>query len=270
MNLFKLKASLLLLLGGLMTATTSQAALTYTAGDIFLGFRSTDTNVTQSYLVNIGPGSTYRDATASFSVAVGNIASDLSTVFGSGWATDPKVYWGVVGTNSTLSSGTVDGDPSRTLYSSLGSDGTIPMADLVGFSRQSSSTQGLPAVKIMNMKDNWLTYAASATANNAAITNAADSFSYTSYAGASQPFSYFASNMEGNFGSGATGTSLDLFRTAPRVGTTPALGSYEGTFTITDTGALTFNIAGVPEPTGVVCLSLTGLAFAARRRRPLA
>ncbi len=268
MNPFKLKASLLLLLGGLMTASTSQAALTYTPGDIFLGFRSTDTNVTQSYLVNIGAGSSYRDATATFQVAVGTIASDLGVVFGSGWATDPKVIWGVVGTNSSSPTGTFDGDPTRTLYSSLGSDGTIPLADLTGLSRQTSASQFAPAGKIITMKDNWLAFSATstATAANAAFTTASDAFSYTSLAGAAVPFGYFSTGMEGNFGNGAAGTSLDLFRTAPRVGTAAALGSYEGTFTLSGSGTLTFNV--VPEPTGVVCLALTGLAFGARRRRP--
>ncbi len=264
MNLLKFKASLLLLLGGLLTATTSQAALTYTEGDIFLGFRSTDISVTRSYLVNIGLGSTYRDATATFTVPVGNIASDLATVFGPGWASDSKVFWAVVGTNNKFSSPATDGDPARTLYSSLAGNGTIPFADPIGPLRQVSGTQVTPATRIDDMKNSWLTYTASTTATNAASMLNSDTQSYGTYASASQPFSYFATTMEGNFGSGVAGTSLDLFRANPRTATGQTA-PYEGTFTIDGTGNLTFNV--IPEPTGAVCLILTGLAFGARRRR---
>jgi hypothetical protein len=262
MNPFKLKASLLLLLGGLMTASTSQATLTYTAGDIFLGFRSTDTNVTQSYLVNIGSGSHFRDATSSFSI--GNLSSDLTTVFGSGWATDPKVTWGVVGVNSTAASGTFDGDPTRTLYSSLSSNGLIPLADPIGPARGGSSTQATPGNKIDAMRTDFLTYS-SAAFTNGAITNAGSPSSYTTFAGASIPFSYFATGMEGTFANGASGTSLDLFRMAP--GSSSLKGSYEGTFLMDSSGSLSFNV--VPEPTGVVLLLCSGLALTSRRRRPL-
>jgi hypothetical protein len=262
MNPFKLKASLLLLLGGLMTASTATAALTYTAGDIFLGFRSTDPSVTQSYLINIGSGSHFRDAASSFSV--GNFSSDLGTVFGSGWASDPKVFWGVVGANTTGVS-VVDTDPAKTLYSSLGSDGLIPLTAPGAPNNASSSAQGAPAIKIFNMKDNWLSYAGTSTATgaNAAFTTAGDTFSYTSYATQSIPFSFFGSNLEGNFGAGASGTSLNLFRNAPGSSTTK--GTYEGTFLINSSGDLTFNV--VPEPSGAVCLMLSGLLLGARRRR---
>jgi hypothetical protein len=262
MNPFKLKASLLLLLGGLMTASTATAALTYTAGDIFLGFRSTDSGVTQSYLVNIGSGSHFRDATGSFTV--GNLSSDLGTIFGSGWANDPKVYWGVVGVNTSGVSA-VDGDPARTLYSSLAGDGLIPLADPLGPTRASSAVQSSPASKIIAMKDDWLTFAATstATAPNAAFTTATNLSSYTTYASGSQPFSYFSTNLEGNFGTGTGSTSLDLFRTP--TGSSSLRGTYEGTFLIDGTGSVTFNV--VPEPTGVVCLMLSSLVLGARRRR---
>jgi hypothetical protein len=263
MNPFKLKASLLLLLGGLMTASTATAAITYTAGDIFLGFRSTDSNITQSYLVNIGSGSHFRDATGSFSV--GNFSSDLSTVFGSSWATRADVYWGVVGANTSGVSA-VDGDPARTLYSSLASNGLIPLADPLGPNQSSSSGQSAPAIKITDMKNNFLNYASSAaTGPNAAITTSADSASYASLAGGySKPFNYFAVEMEGTFAGGASGTSLDLFRTP--TGSSAGRGTYEGTFLIDGSGNLTFNV--VPEPTGSACLMLSGLILASRRRRP--
>ncbi len=267
MKLMKLKTSLLLLLGSLLTINTGSAALTYTAGDIFLGFRGTAAGDTQAYLVNIGPGSLYRDATSSFAVPVGNITADLVIAFGSAWATRADLEWGVIGANSTAASGAaVDGDPVRTLYASRFGDGTaLPTTPQPGPKLGVAATVGPVATRVFNMEGLWLNSGTPGVANNAAFNTAADAFSFASYAGASSPFSYSAlTGLDGTFGTGTAGTSLDLFRMIP--GSNTLRGSYEGTFTITDSGALTFNVA-VPEPSSVICLALVGLGLG-RRRRP--
>jgi hypothetical protein len=267
MNPLKLKASLLLLLGGLLTASTASAALlTYQPGDIFLGFRSTNPSVTRSYLVNIGPGSSFRDATTTLSL--GNYKADLDTVFGSTWVNDAQVSWSVIGTNSAGVGANVDGDPVKTLYSTLAGNGAIPLSPPVG-PPSSFSGQAAPAQKIVSMKDNWLTYSAAAgtgvsVAPNSSFTTSGDSSSYATFAGGTaQPFSYFSTALEGNFGAGTAGTSLDLFRNIPASSTTR--GSYEGTFLIDGAGNVTFN--QIPEPSGAICLVLSGLALGTRRRR---
>ena len=169
-----------------------------------------------------------------------------------------------MGTNNKFSSPNTDGDAARTLYSSLAGNGTIPLADPTGPARQTGATQAVPAAKILDMKDAWLNYTASTTATNAANMLNSDTLSYGARASASLPFDYFSTGMEGNFGSGVAGTSLDLFRAAPRTATGQTA-AYEGTFKIDGSGNLTFNV--IPEPTGAICLLFTGLAFGARRRR---
>jgi MYXO-CTERM domain-containing protein len=68
------------------------------------------------------------------------------------------------------------------------------------------------------------------------------------------------SSIEGDFGSGTSGTALDLYRIGG------SWVSQLGTFTLTDAGVL--NFTAVPEPSSAgTALALAGAALA-RRRRP--
>jgi hypothetical protein len=91
--------------------------------------------------------------------------------------------------------------------------------------------------------------------------------SFFSYQTSSSSFSYFdVSAATANFGSGTAAASLDLYRMTPGSGD----GQLVGTFTISDSGTVTFT--AVPEP-GACVLIGCGLAFllvVVRRRRSTA
>jgi hypothetical protein len=82
----------------------------------------------------------------------------------------------------------------------------------------------------------------------------------------------FTGSVEGNFGNGTAGTVLDLYRILNTTsGASPTgtigLGSWEGSFTINDSGVVGFAVTAVPEPSRALLagLGLAGIAF--RRRR---
>lgn len=125
--------SLPLLASLVLTSGTTLASDDFAEGDIGIAFYQ----ITQpppnyvigpdTYVVNLGPGSLYRENTqnnvpvSSINPAIlsSNIAADLAATFGDDWAESGTVYWCVVGgvsQNGSLTSG----DPARTTYLSRG------------------------------------------------------------------------------------------------------------------------------------------------------
>src|SRR5262245_27321115 len=102
-----------------VTVAPSAQALTYTDGDLILGFRATGgQGATKCYEVNIGQASTYAAAANPINVDLsGEISSDLTEIFGSDWSTRSDVYWSVAGVQFTAS---VAFPLNRTLFASRG------------------------------------------------------------------------------------------------------------------------------------------------------
>jgi hypothetical protein len=104
----------------LVGTAAAQSTLTYTDGDLFLGFRSTDG--TSDYLVNIGQPDQFVNASAGTTLQVSStLGTDLAATFGSDWFSrvDPAtgknaVMWAVVGGRQVATSA----DAANTLYSS--------------------------------------------------------------------------------------------------------------------------------------------------------
>jgi hypothetical protein len=243
-------------------SSSRAAALAYTDGDLLLGFQAVDgTGATQDYLVNIGKASTFRDATTAFNLSLGNIAVDLATTFGDDWNTRPDLFWGVFG---AVQDTPVNGDGAWTLYAGKVelSIGTIAQA----YNRGSVSTQSAPASKIGQVGFWYKTnYTSTANSSVAAIQNVSDANSYAQYQtnGGLTSFAYF-NGAQGNFGSGTAGTALDLFRMA--TGSSSTKGTYEGTFTISDSGVVSFS--PIPEPATWMMLAF-GIGFLVLRRKRL-
>jgi autotransporter-associated beta strand protein len=88
--------------------------LSYSDGDLFLGFRSTDSSLTTALLVNVGSATRYRDA--SQLIQVGNFITDLNPTFGSGWY--DIFLWGAVAAVRAEDGLNVNGitDAVNTLY----------------------------------------------------------------------------------------------------------------------------------------------------------
>ena len=99
----------------------AQTPVTYSDGDLFLGFRATGgTGATQDYLVNIGQPAQFVNAPpgSNFQVNTGNLSSDLAAVWIDWYARiDPgtarnAVLWSIVG-GRLITGG---GDTANVLY----------------------------------------------------------------------------------------------------------------------------------------------------------
>ena len=263
--------SVLALASGALLGTSAHAAnLAYTPGDLFLSFRAD--GVSQDYIVDIGAASLYRDATvgSSFTVSgLGNIGTDLTTLFGANWHNRSDLYWSVIGTPGTTSA--VNGDAIKTLYASREESVFGEQSD--PWMGGSTFGQGTPSNKITAM---GLAYGSTAGVANlssenssvAYIQNTSDANSYAFFTASGASFSYFNPTIEGTFTNGAASSALDLYRIPVGSGVP---GHFEGSFQIDNRANVKFNseIAAVPEPS-TYCMTFLGaglLAFMNRRRQ---
>jgi hypothetical protein len=266
MNKFNL-AALLVLTGAGIATQSAQASLSYTQGDILIGFRATGgTGSTLNYVIDVGqsifslaPGAT---------VDLGNYGADLSgtsTGFGANWFSRNQVKWGVFGSTGS-------GDIASTLYAGAQE---IPVGTLAtGYPTDTSANQNTTLSAINQAAARYANFGNAANASNATFQNTSDSNHYSQFLSGGfwfGPFSSsaFESTMNIN-GTSITTKAIDLFRETPDNATPGTLtGTYVGTFSIDSTGDITFTKA-VPEPSTLTALAggaaLLGLV---RRRRPV-
>lgn len=259
-----LSTSLLVLAGSALIAPSARAvSVSYSADDLFIGFRSTSASVTNDYVLDIGQASQFKNAAAGFTLSLGNVGADLTSIFGAGWATDPNIFWGVVGTSGNAASG---GDVSNVLYASqpenpLGTRATP-------YTQKSASLQGTPRANISTFGINDYNGKTSTANSSVGISESATGAnSWASYNPGGTSFSYFQ-GMEGNSANGISQTALDLSRMAPSTTGTP--GTDLGTFTINSSnGNISFQTAAaVPEPSTYASLAIgTAVALLTVRRR---
>lgn len=256
-----------------MTLFASQAsATTYVAGDLLLGFRATGgTGSATNLIVNLGQADTvYRDAVANITSVV-DIGTLLTSTYGAGWDTRSDLFWGIVGVRSNSNIGSaVDGDPVRTNYLSAAQTTVNPgTQSSTAWEIAGSTSRGSVANAIAGLATNYDAFSAAVT--NTALLPSGTGSTWSSNNDGSSSFT-LAGTVEGNFGAGASGTALDLYRVLDRTsGASPSgtvgIGSYEGTFTISNAGVVGFAVTAVPEPSRALLagLGLAGIAF--RRRR---
>lgn len=273
MNTHKLKglfgAKCLAIAGSLVVAG-SVHAVTFSNGDLYLGFRATGgTGSSFDYLVDIGQASIYRDATGSFvlnnaaGINIGNIGADLTAIFGSNWSTRSDLFWGVVGTVNPA----IGSDPLNTEYASKGE--TVFGTPEVAWNRRANSAQNQAntAIGASGLAGAFGNYSSTANSTRAAQQNTVDANSWYSFvhagdSGGATFNSSYNSSLEGNFG-GATGNALDLFRMPVGSGA----GTYLGNFTTDSSGNITFTSAtAVPEPSALTALA-GGVALLGLMRR---
>jgi hypothetical protein len=209
----------------------------YTAGDIFMGFRATGgQGATDVYVVNIGQAAYYRDATTTVTPSLGNINADLAILYGSGWQTRTDILWGVAGTPSNSAGSPINGDTTPTLYASkllttVGSPGA-------GWSIPGASTRNTIATNIATFYSGFVTYEQSVNSANAVIQGDSDVFSWRQFMSAGGNVSYTSGNKDfGGFADieSQPAQKLSLFRMV-----SASAGSYEGYFAISAAGVLTF------------------------------
>src|ERR1700730_5022180 len=97
MKSLRVFGSLVLACMALAASQAIAATVSYSDGDLFLGFRSTDG--TQDYLVDIGQAAQFVNAAPGATITISLASSiDLSNVFGASWFTrvDPNTGRGAV------------------------------------------------------------------------------------------------------------------------------------------------------------------------------
>lgn len=259
-------AALLALVGAGVAAQSAHADLSYTPGDLFIGFRNTGAGITQDYLVNIGQSSLYtKNDGSSFVLSIGGTAADLSTAFGSTWLTGGKTNWGVIGAEAPS-------DPFATLYvgKKEATFGTFPTATGSSYLRDSTGNQTGYLTLEQTMRGDY--QSGTATANSAVGTfqSLTDSNAWASFS-ASPSFGNFLVFESAINGSTTAGHALDLFMLKPDDSTPGTLApTYEGRFVIDNSGTITYFSAGsaVPEPSTLAALAGgAGLLGLIRRRR---
>lgn len=262
--------------GVLVAASPASAVLSYTAGDLFMGFR-TDNVGDGAVIINIGQASNYRDATGNFALSVGNLNSVLTAQFGAGWDTRTDLYVGIAGSPSNTA--TVNGDPFRTNYGSKAQDIFGTQSDPWALD---PGARGSTSTLMQGIDDGFL-----AGTNSALLTNGGTQTSSTpNWWGSYMPggansggiaFGAFNPTIEDSFNGGASTVSLDLYRilhtnTGATEPGTVGSGQYSGTFTFTSGGGINYSTSpgAVPEPSRAF-LIVAGLgSFLFRRRRAAA
>lgn len=228
--------------------------VSYTPGDIFIGFRSTANS--NNYLINIGQASQFRNASGPIALNIGTTGADLTAFFGADWNTSGAVTWSVAGGLRQAA----DGDPIYTLYASR-IEGAQP------WNRASFAAQNLASTKFNDLQKYYVANDVGtprqSTENSSVgiLQQDSDVNSYDSFFSETSAFGHFSGTTEAAFGDGVADASLSLFRLVPGTGPGELLGS----FTITDAGVITFT--PVPEPGVVVLVALAGAAFLVARRR---
>lgn len=251
----------------------------YQTQDLFLTVRAGGgQGNTVSYLVNLGSyyqfspasqippslQSTFSGATpgSTFALNIGNIASDLSRLYGASWADRSDLTWGVIGTNNSLTSSflitqervggnastafaTASSQDSRNFFSGSissvliginGFQGREATLDVYGAGTGSSrATEQADPLADNPGKDAFIEYQAST--------------SFGGYLGTVDYEASFAAN-----------TAQDLWRYSPNSGITNA-----GYFTFSEAGVLSFT--AIPEPSTMLLALGGAVSLVAGRRR---
>jgi len=279
--------TVLLAAAGIMVAVSpASAALTYNAGDLFLGFRTT-TPGDGSVIINIGQASTYRDATGNFSLSVGNLDAELTARFGENWDTRSDLLVGVAGSPSNVVG--INGDTEFLSYASKaqatigtqssawGTVGSGTAAPIGEGARESLST-------LMQGIDNaFLAGTDSTNLDNGAFQVGTQTNGWRQYmpgganASGGIAFGLFNPTIEDSFNGGVSNVALDLYRIIYETGAgtepgTGGVGQYQGTFTFTADGGINYSITpgAVPEPSRAVLVIAALGSFLFRRRRSAA
>lgn len=227
----------------LLSSTAFSTPATYTSGDILMGFRATsEPGSNTSYVVNLGPVATLRDATSAVTLSLGNIKADLDLTFGTDWRTRGDLYWGVAGAPSNVAD--VNSDPTVTLYGSKVQ--TSPGVSGTAWTVSGSSTRTTIATIMKGLQDGFPTYSQTSNSTKAVLqTNGSDPFDWRAYLAPGGDSDKTTGNKD--FGAFADiealpNQTLSLFRLPNQ-----AQGVYEGYFSISASGAITFT----PESSAV-------------------
>ena len=275
-----LTTALVGLAGAALSVSTAnaQSTINVNTGDLILGFFATSgTGAGQDLEVDLGNAEKYITATPgevfNLSGTAGLALADITATYGSGWASNSTLEWGVIAGNTVtpIAGATTDSIWASDPESPAGTVST-PWTAGTRSNQANGSSEALTAEIGLN--------GATSTANSseAAVISQSvgDSYEATDNATSGESFDYFS----GNFAidqpvTNATSShnslaQLDALYTSTGEHTAQVLGTFDLN---TTTGTFTFT--AVPEPssiglTGVGFLSLIGFVALRRRRSVIA
>ncbi len=200
-----------------LSALSSQAQLVPNpvSGDLYLAFRASGgTGGATSYIVKIGSDTTFRTTTPGSTItvsALGDIAADLSATYGAGWSNRADLFWGIFGVRPSTSS-IVYGSRER----------STPSSPTTGWPALDATSRNTTASQITSVLESVGGYKGrEATTNSSVATFQPNSALASSYfkqvaTAGTNDFGSLSewSSIEGDFGAGANGTVLDLYRIA--------------------------------------------------------
>src|SRR5581483_3649709 len=172
MKIKKLTTTALAALAGLAFVAPSAKALTYSDGDLLLGFRATGgSGSSTDYLIDLGAftqftlGGTYYSPGSAVTLSLSGIKTDLDNTYGSDWFTNAttNVLWGIAGTQKAKNTAPGNFTWANTLFASAATStngGSTP------WSTSTATAAGGPAGKIQSQGQLWAT--GTVTANDPA------------------------------------------------------------------------------------------------------
>ena len=244
MKNLKFTVALAALAGVALASGTAKATTSFNPGDVFLGVEDVTGTITNNYEVDLGNISFFKNATGT--TDLGSMNADLTTAFGSGYASNANLQYGIIGTSTNLGA---SGYVANTIFisnpQSINGVPSIPYLD------QSGGAQGTQRSNVQSFEGGSIGAFAPEPANgtvfpDATIINSSLNNSFTTEEAGS---GFGTGDTDLN---GLTGDSdLNVLVPLPSGNRGPILGSDLGYFSFSSTGDLLFtsyNIVSTPEP----------------------
>ncbi len=285
-NIHKAAAMLATACALALTPDSARAAITYTDGDLILGFRASGgTGANKDYLIDLGNAASIVNSQVPIVFTLGAIALDLNSLYTTGWTNRGDVLWSVSGVQKAAGNGFSTNTMFATRSDSV--DAPLGTATTTPWFRFSVGGGGAPALKIQSLgtkfglgttgADTNVDQIESSFAPGALVQPISQSNSYASFmpggsnSNASTAFLVFpdANGIEGTFAGGTTSAVLDLYKVVPGSGGATLPSEFTGNFSITNGAVVTYTPSGfaVPEPTTATALAVGGVFLASMRRR---
>lgn len=264
--------------------TASAQTVTYTQGDLLVGFRASGgTGSSTTFVYNIGSSTGFRDNPNQGSLA--NVGAQLAATYGSDWYTRSDVSWGVIGVQSNANpqfdTSVVNGDPVSTIYASRAATdfGTsTAWGTGTAFSRAqvvSAATQVVSFAHSGSQVFGTFSFqtAAANTGGLGAFVDTSAQNDWANFTAPSADFGLFTGGIEGTFNTGEEFAYLDVYRIlSTTTGANPTgvrgLGSYETTIFIDSTGQIFAGTSAIPEPSAFGAIAgAAAIGLACFRRR---